>query len=270
MKKHPVDDLFAQKLTSWETTPSESVWQRIQAEQKKKQHRLRGWHWFAAASVAILLVAGYVGWVSEPAMTDLAVGAPSRMEEPSKQLPGTSAEPAAREVLPEQPLPGTYPTEALAAAGTSKTLPAAREINPTTIRLEPATADVPALVADQEIAALHRDEVPATAQPAYRPELKVPDAASVQEVLAGPREIAGDRVVVARVDVEDVDMEEQKPSKLFRVLRQLKNAKEGEAVDWGEVGVNPKKLLARADERLRNEEAKVYKQYNHLKEKIQL
>jgi hypothetical protein len=58
-------------------------------------------------------------------------------------------------------------------------------------------------------------------------------------------------------------------SRFSRVFRQLKNARAGEKVDWDEVGFNPKDLVARVDDRLRNRDDK-NPQKDHPKDKTKL
>lgn len=269
MKKHPVDDLFARKLDAWEPKPSADVWQRIQAGQQKKQRRGVGWYWYAAASVAILLTAGYMVWdgtANTP--TGLADGSMAGAPMPAQKLPGTAgatatqAESTTLPVREKEPVVHYKSSEAMARGTvTEKAVPEqldqpeAKEADPTL---------------DIEVATLAKEEVSQSTPAISSPDLNVPAPQPVGSVNKALRENTENRVVIARVDVDgDLD-EEQKSSRLIRILRQLKNAKEGEAVNWNDVGINPKKIMARADERIRNEEEKVSKQYNTLKEKLEL
>ena len=45
---------------------------------------------------------------------------------------------------------------------------------------------------------------------------------------------------------------EKKQSRVGKIWEQLKRAKNGENVNWGEVGVKPQKVLARADAKIEN------------------
>ncbi|HEV7346742.1 hypothetical protein [Telluribacter sp.] len=268
MKKHPIDDLFARKLTTWEPEPSEAVWQRIQAGQKKKQRRLAGWYWYAAASVALVLVAGYIVWKGQSgAATGLAEGTLAQVQVPAHQVPAAPAQPRATEVLPEtgKPANADYPEKAQVPLFK----PTQELASQSRVKSDEATpVREPELVLDIEVAKLAREEVPSPA--VQTPDLKVPAEPALTEVPPALGQKAESRVIVARVDIDEEENEDPKSSRLIRVLRQLKNAKEGEAVNWNEVGINPRKIMARADERIKNEEEKVSKQYNNLKEKIQL
>ena len=122
-----------------------------------------------------------------------------------------------------------------------------------------------------EIAAIPREEIRPETEIGVNRKLGVTPEVEVPTVNNGGEEPTKTRVIIAHIPTtEEADQDDQKSSKLLRVLRQLKNAKEGEAVDWDVVGFNPKKLMARADQRLRNEEEKLSKQYQNLKEKTKL
>ena len=279
MKKHPVDDLFARKLDAWEPKPSADVWQRIQAGQQKKQRRGVGWYWYAAASVAILLTAGYMVW-DGPANTPagLADGSMAGAKKPAQELPAvpgtaifvpgtagataTQAESTTARVEEKEPEVHYKSSEAMARGTvTEKAVPE---------QLNQPQAKEADLALNIEVATLAKEEVSQSTAAISSPDLNVPAPQPVGSVNKALRENTENRVVIARVDVDgDLD-EEQKSSRLIRILRQLKNAKEGEAVNWNDVGINPKKIMARADERIRNEEEKVSKQYNTLKEKLEL
>ncbi|WP_207507331.1 hypothetical protein [Telluribacter humicola] len=272
MKKHPVDDLFARKLNTWEPEPSSDVWQRIQAGQQKKQRRLGGWYWYAAASVALVLTVGYVVWKGQAdESTPLGEKSLAKVQMPVQQTPARPADQQAAEPsmntevyqVPADvkgPVTSSQEREAL-AMGTAREK--ASEVESVADKeLEPALR--------MEVATLSKEEVSTPATTITSPELSVPATQPVEDISKALRQNAENRVVIAHVEVEDELDDNQKSSRLIRILRQLKNAKEGEAVNWNEVGINPKKLMARADERIRNEEEKVSKQYNTLKEKLEL
>ncbi|MES2797526.1 MAG: hypothetical protein V4683_16275 [Bacteroidota bacterium] len=65
-------------------------------------------------------------------------------------------------------------------------------------------------------------------------------------------------------EIEDFDKKEKYLSKLFR---QLKNAKNGDRVDWKEVGFKPAKILARAENKLKNTKEDLTDSYQEAKSK---
>ena len=57
----------------------------------------------------------------------------------------------------------------------------------------------------------------------------------------------------------------RKTSKLGKLWQQLKRAKNGEGVDWNELGVKPQKVLARADAKLENTKESIVESVKEIK-----
>ncbi len=269
-KPDNIDDLFARKLSNLERTPSPDLWQRIEQGKEKESRRLGGWYWYAAASVTILLMAGYLVWQNQPAMVDTQ-GQTARTEQVIKPL------------AEKQNAPDVNLSELEALANTQKVEPARGDDQKSPVKRETfalakkaiapvqqMTKQVPVLD-DIQVAKVENTETSlqqlitetgeavSTLQPV---EVQVPGTALV--------DVAQKRIIVAHVDAEGPANEDQRSSKFIRVLRQLKNAKQGDEVEWDELGFNPKKILARADERLRSGEDKVSGKYQELKNKTKL
>ncbi|KAA6441803.1 hypothetical protein FEM33_00600 [Dyadobacter flavalbus] len=119
----------------------------------------------------------------------------------------------------------------------------------------------PAIV-EQEIV---REEITVNIKPEIQP-------LSVEAVASQPKtkENEPSRTIVIAVEAQSNEEDKPKISKFSRVFRQLKNARAGEQVNWEEVGFNPKSLVAKVDDRLRNGEEKLSEKYHHLKEKTKL
>jgi tRNA nucleotidyltransferase/poly(A) polymerase len=56
--------------------------------------------------------------------------------------------------------------------------------------------------------------------------------------------------VVVQTDLNDSNI--KKETRLSKIWQQLKRAKNGENVNWSEVGIKPQKMLARADAKIEN------------------
>lgn len=56
--------------------------------------------------------------------------------------------------------------------------------------------------------------------------------------------------VIAPITLNEVNI--RKATRLSKIWQQLKRAKNGENVDWNEVGIKPQKMLARADAKIEN------------------
>ena len=276
-KPNNIDDLFARKLSNLERKPSPDLWQRIEQGQKKEPRRLGGWYWYAAASVMILLMAGYLVWQNqsqtvEPqgqmAQTEqMAKPKEEKLDSPNLKLDKTKALASTQ----KKALASTQKTELAEGASQRQSekretfamvakanAPKKKEVEQTPIledvritKIEKTVTDPKQLMAESEV------------------------GKSMQPVQVGiPGTVLTDllpnRVIVAHVETEDLTNEDQKPSKFLRVMRQLKNAKQGDEVEWDELGFNPKRILARADERLHNGEDKISDKYQELKNKTKL
>jgi hypothetical protein len=273
MKKHQVDDLFARRLADWQPKASPDLWKRIEDRQVSKVQRLRGWYWYAAASVALLLMVGYVTiWKRQPGLPQglkreiATVGQIRQSKEmisDSGSIFRNSAEPLwggeeSESNTVEQSL--SLPIQKVETLATKETT-IDRQID----KHEPPSKNI-------EVATIQKN--------AISPEVLIQENKSntlIESLDISPEttkeslaEQAKGRVIIAHVEIDELHQEDQRSSKFIRILRQLKNAKQGEAIEWEEVGFNPKKMMARADERLRNEEEKVSKKYQELKDKTTL
>ena len=56
--------------------------------------------------------------------------------------------------------------------------------------------------------------------------------------------------VVAQTDLNEGNA--KKETRISKIWQQLKRAKNGENVNWSEVGIKPQKMLARADAKIEN------------------
>ena len=104
MKKHPVDDLFKRKLAELDKKPSSEAWLKIQ-ERTKSQRRAVGWVWYAAAGIAVTLMAGYLVWQSDAGNQVKLIDNPkvSTVTHRAKQSLPVVAEQPDRVAVKEQP-----------------------------------------------------------------------------------------------------------------------------------------------------------------------
>ena len=268
MKKHPVDDLFARKLTDWQPPASNDLWDRIEARQEKAPRRL-GWYWYAAASIAILILAGYIVWQSQGVEV---AGSKGQVATTESTKPATRREPLAENIISEK------------VAGLSSNQKTPNDLSTKSISVQDRRVkgkDEESVAEPNETSVLREKiEVAVIQKKEIAPEsllAETTQGTSLQPTIIQPPTteaavpaLSTGRIVIAHVEPPPISEEEPKSSKFIRVLRQLKNAKQGEAIEWDEVGFNPKKLMARADEHLKNEEEKISKKYQELKDKTKL
>ena len=256
MKKHPIDDIFRSKLTGLEKQPSASAWDRLDQGKKNDERRFSAWVWYAAASVAIAFMAGYSVWVNKsaeirpqlagqqnPVIIQQDSVKPQHAERPFGELADRRVEKSV-EVNKKQ-----------ITSGKMQRVPKKQTV-PETIQL--ATTNVPVAVKpDSDIA---------------MPEIVTAKEFEAMHVAIAETKSAKieNRTIVVKVEEPVVNEEKEKPSRFTRIFRQLKNAKQGETVDWDDVGFNPKALVARVDDRIRTGEEKVTEKYQNIKERTKL
>lgn len=269
MRKHPVDDLFKSRLSELEKKPSSAAWEKIQAK-TKKERRLAGWIWYAAASVAVTLIAGYMIWNTERSnMQPISKGKfanvtkPEKLPEPIKSLQEDRIQDMKVKL-----------GDILASSdelAKNDTAPKVKRVNiniketvkPLNVENREQKAETEKLAAiDVKI----REEIVELPSAQVTPKIEEVVSPKTNTISAEPV-----RLIVVAIETNDEEAEDKpKSSRFSKVFRQLKNARAGERVDWEEVGFNPKSLVAKVDDRLRNGEEKVSEKYHHLKEKTKL
>lgn len=273
MKKHSVDDLFSRKLRDAEVTPREETYQKLQQRMQSKQRRLGWWQqepWLAAAGVSLLLLAGWVVWNnnnSEEALTAQVmpktesiikqkltqIGNPKVVEEnliDKKEITNQQS-------LRENQLAHTEPMkDTKKSSKEESSLPILKsELNQITQVKEIAENALPLLpVNTQETqkavaqASAINEELKTTEKTVV---LQLPElqqslvAANEKETVENNTSTPSVESTNSRFD-ESILNQPRKSTRMAKVWKQLKNAKNGEKVDWDEVGFNPNKLLAKA------------------------
>lgn len=245
MEKHPIDDLFSRKLSGLNREPSGKVWERLQKEKQIETRWTAGRiRWMVAAAVALFLIAGNVlkdFWKTTESNQIGQVVTPNRKVDQSVAPIIDSASLLKSAQPPQLPDARTIAvTENPVKIVSTKVRngfdeqhfieqPASSE--PTELdKIPVAVEPVPAMAVVQQD--------PTTASNLVGVELKN----VVNENKEERKETA--RVVIVHVSVEKEDA--SKPSRFKRMLKQLQNAKDGEKVDWEEMGISPKKIFAHA------------------------
>ncbi|TLU98115.1 hypothetical protein [Dyadobacter luticola] len=276
MKKHPVDDLFKRKLADLEKKPSAGAWLKIQ-ENTKSRRRPVAWIWYAAASVTIALLAGYVVWENNQTNIDKQIGDQKAMavvkqkmaekgketsQDPDTHLEEAKAEPAGAELAK---------TDVSVKVDNPK-VKAEKSVSPAVIaQQKQELADIqPSNISEEKAPSTLNSITPIKSPEPVEVALTKP-AANESDLPEGKMQKAEQsiKIVVAVEEPED-QSEKPKTSRFSRVFRQLKNARAGEKVDWDEVGFNPKNLVARVDDRLRTKEEKSSDKNQNSRERTKL
>lgn len=268
MKKHPVDELFSRKLRDAEVPPRQEAYLKLQQRLQTKQRRLGWWQqgpWLAAAGVSILLVAGWVVWNSQPS-ENVEVAQINSNTGAAKSAPFEKTH-----IVPakEKSLVNTgAPVQQIAQGQESK---------PQTSSLKNAQLDVALKTQQEEIASAVEllvnqqqttpkmpieDTQTTIAKATHSIEEQSPVVKKVvlqlpelNESLAAENKSTNPAILEKTTSVvsesstsfdNNLINQPRKSSRMAKVWKQLKNAKNGEKVDWDEVGFNPNKLLAKA------------------------
>ncbi len=247
-----LDKLLHDKMKDWEYPPGAEVWQRL--EQKTSRRRVVwGGYWKVAACLLIAFLAGYGLWEKEtPPATGLAKISHSTPE------PGINPGPA--QVVPDSPR--EQPQVAIA-----EQVPAKEKVQkirtpelPLLAEAEHSGIATGAPETDGAVTTPGEDDLPAIAgQPQTVAPLAPPSLPPVTVALKST-------VLVVHVEPAEA-VEAEKPKRLQQIFRQLKKVKQGERVDWEEVGFNPRKVLAKVDYELTGQEGSFSKQYKNFKER---
>lgn len=262
MKKHPIDDLFSRKLRDAEISPREDAYLKLQERMQAKQRRIGGWWqqrpWLAAAGICLLLGAGWIVWTNNNSQTatiaknQVVPQKPLDIPQNTEQMAlSTKKEHARKKALP---LPATIESKVVQATQQTKALPLQEiEANKNTEIQVAQTVEPPIIKKDlpiinREVSSAIAQTSPSIAdnkQPEKTIVLQLPELKETLVAL-NDDEIRNNSPKSSNAEsTEDILSKPQKSSRMAKVWKQLKNAKNGERVDWEEVGINPK-LLAKA------------------------
>ncbi|AXE19489.1 hypothetical protein DR864_17945 [Runella rosea] len=285
MKKHPIDKLFSQKLKEAEIKPRDEAWEKLQLRmQQNKKRRIGGWWqqgpWLAAAGVCLLLVAGWLTWRSNSSNeTNLAqhthntkAKAIKKQIAPQEEIKIEAEAPIAEQEQVATALNKPESITQTVRKSTTSTAPESKSAS-VTFSPQPMVATLPDVQkaenqAKPESVPVSAAENPRTiAQTPIHPEvisgaktvvLQLPElketlvAANTKETIAEPRIKSDETKSVSEEFEDDILNKPRKSTRMAKVWKQLKNAKNGERVDWDEVGFNPNKMLAKATGKERN------------------
>ncbi|MEI7587297.1 hypothetical protein [Runella sp.] len=273
MKKHPVDDLFSRKLRDAEITPREEAYQKLQERMQSKKRRLGWWQqgpWLAAAGVSLLLIAGWLVWTNTNSEDTLTAQAKPTIESIAKQKSAQLAKSNAveekstdrKEIVNQQ----ISPEKQIAANESVTTVQKSSKIESSLPVLKSEEKQVAQVTEPtkndkvQDVIIAHESPKAVAQTTITNTESKPTEKTVVlqlpelqQSLLAANEKVPVEKEIsTASVESKNSKFDEnilnqpRKSTRMAKVWKQLKNAKNGEKVDWDEVGFNPNKLLAKA------------------------
>ncbi|WP_028664241.1 hypothetical protein [Runella zeae] len=275
MKKHPTDKFFAEKLKEVEIKPRPEAWDKLQMRMQTKQRRVGGWWhqgpWLAAAGVSLVLVAGWVVWSlnQSPELTVAHKETKKSMPPQEQTIPQGEA----------NKIPSATDNDAIAALAETPKKTIDKGVEKRKIKSvipqkdsqlsQPRVLESSELQSSQEVA-INENKTPERGNANIAP-IKIEQPQSIAQnsptthqpvtktvVLQLPElkeSLVASSQVESNVEKQNSDSEDfgdnllskpRKSTRMAKVWQQLKNAKNGEKVDWEEVGFNPNKVLAKA------------------------
>jgi hypothetical protein len=245
MKKHSIDNLFANKLKEAEVSPRPEAWEKLNGRiAQKNKKRILWWQqslWMAAASV--ILVVGLI-WFIKPTTKDNVIAQKTIIETPTKTNPmvdNTAPKLTNRAVVIEQNKTELAPKQTIVQEKTvvQPVLKMPEQPQENMVANQPETKIEQEAVAVQPITEIATKTIE-----------KEKERVVVME-LSEITEKSNDKApVINKIEEQEVNTLFGKPTRkntrFARVVRQLKNIKEGEKIDWNEVGFDPNPILAKA------------------------
>lgn len=263
MEKHKIDQLFEQMLEGHQEEPGQAAWAKIESRiQQKQQKRAYAWPRLAVAACAFLFMFG-LGFYFYNTLN--VVITPQLAQKPVEkqvingekkiqdQVISEISQPALAAVDPvkgngKKPKNKAYPNFEKPKKSKSPFQLFDRSNGPLRGTSEVAKLDIPkreeVLVNKNTIENLPKVEV-AQIDPVEKPTITNKPEAFTLMVKMGESEVA------MAEPVETPNTQAQKMGLLKKIWQQYKNVKEGEPVKWKTFGINPDKIFARAETKVK-------------------
>ena len=236
-----IDKIFSEGLHSYERQPRPQAWEKLEARLQKPERKVLPiwWKYASAASVALLLgVGGYWFNTRENIQTDVIAVTKKSVIIEEQQLP-----------ILEKTIPQIVTVEKNSQSYTHLKL--IRKVEKVK---KPQFAQLPS----QKIIKI--EEIKQITKIPNIEFKKIEESNTIVLVLENTKpKVEQETIVLNMVDTKEVisqatlnDVNTKKETRLSKIWQQLKRAKNGENVNWNEVGIKPQKMLARADAKIEN------------------
>ena len=243
MKKlENIDKIFSDGLHNYERQPRPQAWELLEARLQKLERKVLPiwWKYASAASVALLLgVGGYWFNSQKNLQTDVFAVTKKAVIIEKQHLP-----------ILEKTIPKMVKVEENNQSSTNFKL---------NRKIEKATRNQFAQLPNQQI--IKVEEIKQIAKNPTIESKKIEEQNTIVLVLENTKpKVEEETIVLNMVETKPVivaqtssnDANTKKETRLSKIWQQLKRAKNGENVNWNEVGIKPQKMLARADAKIEN------------------
>ena len=242
-----IDKIFSEGLHNFERQPRSEAWEKLQARLEKPQSKVLPlwWKFASAASVALLLGVGGYWYNSQKSTSTNMVATVNQIKKNviRENLPKTTMEESVAVEMNKATEQNEKKQKERVIRATSQSTIASTKVaktdeilNTKNILSSNPLPEIKKVVETNTIVLVLEDTKPKVA--------KTEEETIVLNFVEAKQE------AVAQIDPTEENLKKQ--SRLGKIWQQLKRAKNGEDVNWGEVGIKPQKVLARADAKIEN------------------
>jgi hypothetical protein len=259
-----IDKIFSEGLHAYERQPRTEAWGKLQARLEKKDSKVLPlwWKYASAASVALLLGMGGYWFINNSSNENSTVATISKV----KIQPTIKSESA---ILNETKTEESVIAKTISpVAGTHLNAQSSPHVRKHTREIFSPVAGVPISLSPlagvptsphvrKQTQELENQNNLIVALETIKPKTQSEENTIVLVLENTKPKKEEETIVLNFVDTKAETVAqntepEKKQSRVGKIWEQLKRAKNGENVNWGEVGVKPQKVLARADAKIEN------------------
>ena len=237
-----IDKIFSKGLHTYERQPRPQVWGKLEARLQKSKSKVLPiwWKYASAASVALFLGIGGYWFSHQKVESEKEVAVIKKGVIEKKQVQVVEKEVTPQLMIVEKIIPEKTKYETIRIAEIIE--------NKQFVQLPP-----------QQIIKI--EEIKQIAKVSTIGFEKIEEQNTIVLVLENTKpKVEEETIVLNMVEtksegVVQTDLNEgntKKETRISKIWQQLKRAKNGENVNWSEVGIKPQKMLARADAKIEN------------------
>lgn len=236
-----IDKIFLEGLHTYERQPRPQAWEKLEARLQKPQNKVLPiwWKYASAASVALFLGVSSYWFSSQKTNFEKEITVVKKPVIVDKQHLPILEKTAPQIVTVEKNIEPNKNLKLNDKVEKSRNVQFAQLSSKKTIKVK---------------------EIKQVAKMITVESKKIEELNTIVLVLENTKPIAKEEIIVLNmIDTKEViapvtlnDVNVKKETRLSKIWQQLKRAKNGENVNWNEVGIKPQKMLARADAKIEN------------------
>lgn len=243
MKKlENIDKLFSEGLYKYERQPRPQAWGKIEARLEKSKSKVLPiwWKYASAASIALLLgIGGY--WINNQknnSIEEVATNRKTFIKEKQAKFIGEQV------ISQVTIIESNIPKKTTLKINHKHKLIDDKQLDQLPIEQIIKVEEIKQIAKIPKIESKKTEEQNTIVLVLENTKPKIEEETIVLNMIETKPE------VVAQSDLNDEMV--KKETRLSKIWQQLKRAKNGENVNWSEVGIKPQKMLARADAKIEN------------------